>query len=95
MDDIKFNSVDELYNRLKPALYSKKLELYRENLSFIKEEDIWNYLVNYVWKKKHNLSINDLACDILYLNSSEIKNYVLEEVTKGERKIESFNEDLL
>lgn len=48
----EFRNLEELYNRIKPALYSKVEELKRNHISYIKEEDIWNYLSSTVWKKK-------------------------------------------
>ena len=48
----EFKSLEELYNRVKPALYSKREELKRNHISYIKEADIWNYLSEFVWKKK-------------------------------------------
>ena len=39
--DIEFNSEQELYDRLKPALSSKEAELARNDMSYIKKEDIW------------------------------------------------------
>ena len=40
--DIQFNSLEELYNRIKPALMAKVEELKRNDLNYIKEEDVWN-----------------------------------------------------
>lgn len=95
MEEIEFNSKEELYKRLKPALYSKKMELIRENIDFIKEEDIWNYLVKYVWKNKRNLTINDLTCDILYVNSKEVVDYVLNKLKEEKREVNNYSEELL
>ena len=39
--DIEFNNVKELYERLKPALTTKVTELKRNDLDYIKIEDIW------------------------------------------------------
>ena len=61
----EFKSLDELFKRLKPALYSKIVELKRMGLEYIKEEDIFNYLIKNSWSKKDNLSISDLTNDIL------------------------------
>ena len=36
--------IKELYERLKPALTTKVTELKRNDLDYIKIEDIWNYL---------------------------------------------------
>ena len=42
--DVSISSLTELYERLKPALISKKEEMKRLGYPYIKEEDIWNYL---------------------------------------------------
>ncbi len=76
MREIKFNSLTELYNRLKPALYSKCLDIKRKNINYIKEEDIWNYLVNNVWINKIDLDMYEMVQDIFDLDIIKIDNYV-------------------
>ena len=76
MKEIKFKSLSELYKRLKPALYSKCLDIKRKNINYIKEEDIWNYLVNNVWINKVNLDIYEMVEDIFDLDIIKIDNYV-------------------
>ena len=73
---IEFKSAKELYNRVLPALYSKVKELRGLGYKNIHEEDIWNYLVESNWKKKHDLQLCDLISDILFANNIEINNYV-------------------
>ncbi len=92
---MEFNSLEELYSRLKPALYSKRQELLREKIDIVKEEDIWNYLVKFIWKDKKGLSIFDLTNDILYISSGELKNYVLDKFKNQKREVEYYSEDLL
>ena len=76
MREIKFNTLSELYNRLKPALYSKCLDIKRKNINYIKEEDIWNYLVNYIWINKINLDMFEMVQDIFDLDIIKLDNYV-------------------
>ena len=87
--NVEFKTVEDLYKRLTPALYSKKEELRRNNINYIKEEDIWNYLVKNVWSNKKGLSLNDLTRDILYLDGTILKNYMLNKLSEEKRKIES------
>ena len=54
----EFSNVSELYSRLIPALNTKVLELKRNNISYIKKEDIWNYLKIKKWKNANNLLFN-------------------------------------
>ena len=78
MSDIEFKSLEELYNRIKPALYSKVLELKRKGIDYVKEEDIWNYLSINVWKKTDQLTISLMVSTIMDLKEDEITSYVLD-----------------
>ena len=49
--DFEFNSLKELYEHIKPALEAKVSEMQRVGYSYIKAEDIWNYLKEIKWKK--------------------------------------------
>lgn len=62
--DIRFKSVEELKNRLMPALKVRKRELKRDNCN-ITEEELWNYLLNKYWKNASNLSLAKMVDDIL------------------------------
>lgn len=93
MKEIKFNTLTELYNRLKPALYSKSLDIKRKNINYIKEEDIWNYLVNNVWINKINLDIYEMVEDIFDLDIYKLDSYVKSLLEK--RTVIVNREDLL
>ena len=80
--DIEFNSVKELYERLVPALNAKVIELKRNDLNYIKKEDIWNYLKDKKWSKANNLLLHEMVDDILNLDNFEIDEYVKEEIRK-------------
>lgn len=94
-NEIKFKSLEELYNRLKPALYSKVQELKRNHIDYIKEEDIWNYLTLKDWKERKSLTITDMTNDILNLDNDLVKLYVLENLKNEKRNIKYEEEDLL
>ncbi len=93
--DIEFKSLDDLFKRLKPALYSKVVELKRMGLEYIKEEDIFNYLSQNLWSKKDNLSIADLTNDILYLDKNLITNYCMNLLKDTDREIKENSSNLL
>lgn len=95
MDNIEFKSLDELFKRLKPALYSKVIELKRMGLEYIKEEDIFNFLAQNSWSKKDNLSIADLTNDILYLDKNLITNYCMNLLKDTDREIQETDNNLL
>lgn len=93
MKDLNFRNLDELYNRIKPALYSKVEEIKRNNISYIKEEDIWNYLSINKWKNSESLTLNDMVTDIMDLKIDDVKMYVLDLVRR--RNIDIIKENNL
>ena len=83
MDDkIEFRDLKELYNRSKPALYSKLKEIRRLNFNFVTMRDIWNYLVDNVWSNKVNLELHELISDILNADNYKINDYVMQKLDK-------------
>ena len=76
-DKIEFKYLKELYERVKPALYSKLKELRRLKMNMVSETDIWNYLVENVWKTKENLELHELINDILYADNYDLNEYAL------------------
>lgn len=94
-EDIKFKTLEELYSRLKPALYSKVIELQRKGKDYIKEEDIWNYLMENVWNTRKNLSLSEMTSDILNLEDNLIISYVMNILKKTEREAQVEDDDLL
>ena len=80
--DIEFNNIKELYDRVTPALNAKVTELKRNDLDYIKKDDIWNYLKITKWSKANNLLLYQMVDDILNLDNYEIDEYVKEEIRK-------------
>lgn len=74
--DITFQSQEELYKRVRPALKAKKMELWRLGFSYIKENDIWNYLKVYKWSKDKNLTLADIVSNILHVDNQKLDQYV-------------------
>ena len=72
MDDIKFNSVNELYSRVLPALKSKKKELVRNKIKYIDEKEIWNLLSSNTWRNHKDLTLADIVDDILNINNIKL-----------------------
>lgn len=62
--DIEFNDVKQLYQRVKPALRTKRRILLKNGIK-ISEKDIFEYLVKLKWSKAKNLTLNDIVSDIL------------------------------
>lgn len=76
MANLEFKNLDELYSRIKPALYSKVQEFKRKSIIYIKEQDIWNYLSRTYWRESESLSLSKMVSDILNLNENDIKKYL-------------------
>ena len=74
--DIEIKSLKELYDRVLPALVSKKHELKRKGLE-VKEEDIWNYLSENIFKSSKNLVLSDIVSYIMHLEKEDIEKYII------------------
>lgn len=85
--DVEFHSLEELYNRLKPALITKKEEMRRNGFSYIKEEDVWNYLKEIKWKTAIDLNLYQMVSDVLNTDDILIDNYLKQKLNLGNRKI--------
>lgn len=70
-----FNTKEELFTRVKPALNVKLQELKRSNYSEINEEDIWDYLSYSKWSKSHDLMLSDIVSDIIHANNKDIYEF--------------------
>ena len=82
-----FETLTELYKRIKPALTTKKQEMHRDGYIYIKEEDIWNYLKEVKWKKANDLSLFDMTSDILNTDNVIIDNYLKEKLNLRNRNV--------
>ncbi|MCM1370474.1 MAG: post-transcriptional regulator [Clostridium sp.] len=85
--DVAFNSLQELYDRIKPALTTKKEEMKRYGITYIKEEDIWNYFKETKWKSSSDLSLFQMVSDILDTDYIIIEDYFKEKIRKEIRHI--------
>ena len=65
--DIEFNSVEELYRKVIPALNVKRRILEKRNIK-ISNNEIFKYLVKNLWSKKEGLALCDIVNDILSTN---------------------------
>ena len=88
MDDIKFNSVNELYARVLPALKSKKKELVRSKIKYIDEKEIWTLLSNNTWRKDKDLTLADIVDDILNINNMKLVELYHMAYRKNEEDLE-------
>ena len=85
--EVEFNSLEELYNRIKPALLTKQREMKRNAYDYIKIEDIWNYFKEIKWKKTVGLSISMMVDDVLNTNNSAIDTYLKQKLNLMDRTL--------
>ena len=83
---MQFNSKEELYKRVLPALRTKKDEFSRLGYSYIKEEDIWNYLVISSFQDAHVLMLSDIVSDIMHVPLKEVDAYLKETIKRQKRE---------
>lgn len=76
--DFEFHSLEELWNRVHPALRVKVKDFKRLGLKDFSDRDIWDYLIESKWKNGFNLMLSDIVDDIMKLDSSEFKKYLNE-----------------
>ena len=70
-----FNSIDDLYKRLLPAMNTKIKELKRININ-VNNIDIWEYCLKNIWNNKNDLRIYEMVSDILNVDELELINYI-------------------
>ena len=75
MKEIFFNSEEELYDRIKPALRSKKKILLKKGAKRITEQDIWDFMRNHVWLNSTGLELCDMVDDILHVDEKLVAEY--------------------
>lgn len=74
----KINTQRDLYNKVLPALKTKRHELISAGIKIVKEEDIWNYNKNKKWKNATSLTLAGIVDDILNTDNQEYENYVVQ-----------------
>lgn len=71
----QINSERELYNRVLPALRTKKHELNRSGIKIVTEKDIWLYNKYNNWRNVTGLSLAQMVADILNTSDSDYVEY--------------------
>ena len=70
MEEIKFESLNELFNRLYPAFNTKVIELKNDGV-VVSEIELWNYLKENKWVNSSRLTLYDMVSDILSLSKND------------------------
>lgn len=77
----KITNQSELFNRVLPALRTKKNELIRNDIKIINENDIWSF--NKIkWKNTSGLTISKMVDDILNTSDSDYVNYKIKKINE-------------
>lgn len=71
----EFDSIEELHERVLPALNTRISELNELGYNDIDEKDIWEYLVSSKWKIANYLTLSDIVSDILNVDYSNVIEY--------------------
>lgn len=77
MKDINFESQEELYKRVLPALKSKRKLILLDGFKSVKKNDIWDYLRETKWADINGLELCDMVDDILNVDNTLIVEYCL------------------
>ncbi len=85
--EIEFESLEELYKRIRPALHCKVLEMRREGYIYIKEEDIWNFFKEKKWVNSKDLSLYQMVSDVLNVDNILVDKYLKEKLNMRNRVI--------
>lgn len=70
----EFNSIEELYQRVLPALSTRVQELRNVGVE-LEINDIWSYLITNKWRFGIDLTLFDVVNDILNTDYSKILEY--------------------
>lgn len=70
------HSILEWHEKLMPALESKQSEFKIMGYKDITTNDIWNCLIEKVWKKDEQMNLHQVVQDILHLPTSVYMSYL-------------------
>ncbi len=89
MEEIVFKSQQELYDRLKPALRSKRKMLSNSGYKNLKEKDIWDCMRNVVWVSSSGLELCDMVDDILHTENNVFISYYHDKYLEDKNSVET------
>lgn len=76
--ELEFKSERELYERVLPALKSKKAELKRKGYKNITEENMWRFLATEIFTKMIDLTLADVVSYIMHIDEERLAQYIEE-----------------
>ena len=81
---ISIKSQKELSNKIKPALRCKKHDLFKEGITIVCEDDIWDYLKTNKWINVKDLQLSEIVDDVLNTPGYIFQSYVLNKISNKE-----------
>lgn len=78
----KIKTQNELYSKVKPALRTKRHELFMNGIKIVKEIDIWNYNKENNWRNARGLTLAGMVDNILNTSEEEYEKYVIDKINK-------------
>ncbi len=92
MEEIVFKSQQELYDRIKPALRSKRRIIVKSGTPYVKEKDIWDFLRLNKWSSSNGLELCEIVDDILHIDNQLIINYCFNKYMNNNRNVAEIKE---
>ena len=76
MNNLDFNNINELYDRLLPALKVKVNSLKKLGYGYINEKNLFEILASISWSSFEGLELCDMVDQILHISPDEVlKHY--------------------
>lgn len=72
MNKERFKTIEELYQRVLPALRIKVKDMKLEKLALIDEKSLWDYFCNKKWRIQKSITLGEMIDDILNTDSFQI-----------------------
>lgn len=76
----KINTQKDLYNKVLPALKTKRHELISTGIRIVKEVDIWEYNKQKKWRNATSLTLAGIVDDILNTDNKEYEDFVVKKI---------------
>lgn len=84
--EYEFKTLQELYNKIRPALTSKIGEFKKLGMNYITEADIWNYLTKTKWVNAKELTLSEMVSNVFNSKCDDIFDFIMKSITKDIRK---------
>ena len=76
-EDISFKNIEDLYVRILPALRSEVAQLRKLGYTYLREDDIWNYLRFAKWIDSKELDLGIMVNDIFNIDVNKLQEFLI------------------